>query len=394
MKEKNMFFINPPYFVNQHVPNMGLAYASTHFNIPVMDLNTRQNPWERFLEKKADCIAISVQSLSYNESKKIAESYKKRYPKTKVKSISGSIDVQCCYPFVEFKSKIKYSEPFSDKYPFPKYELFDSFEIFKSKWESGEWHFPLMTSLGCPFQCTYCMSHNRGWHPRSVQNCYEELKQAKEKYQIKSFQIVDDCFNTSKKRVLEFCKAVRPLKLNWFCTNGLRADQFDEEVAKALKSSGCNNISFGIESIDDNVLKSIKKGETKEQIQRAVNLARKYFKHINGYFIIGLPSSDYKKDINSLKWAIKNRINPHFSYYVPFEVSFQYNQVFYGKGAHPVSKVYPLHLQKKLYDATDFMRCSHSYSKLQKIWKWIKIIWKFDKFHFPQQMMEWGSKLF
>lgn len=391
--KKKILFINPPYFVNQHVPNMGLAYAATYFNVPVIDLNTKQLHWGRFLEEKADCLAVSVQSLSYNESKKIAEAYKKKYSKSKIKSISGFIDVQCCYPFVEFKSKIRYDKPFSDEYPFPKYELFDSFDIFKKKWQSGEWHFPLMTSLGCPFQCKYCMSKNRKWQTRSIQNCYEELKLAKSKYNIKSFQVVDDCFNASKSRVIEFCNAVKPLNLKWFCTNGLRADNFDEEVAKSLKTSGCDNISFGIESIDKDLLKSINKGETREQIQKAIKIARKYFTHVNGYFIISLPFSSYEKDLASLKWAVRNRINAHFSYYVPFDRTFQFDQTFYGKNAKPVSDAYDIKLQERLYKMTDFMRCDCHDSKFVRILKRIKLIWKFDKLHFPQQMLEWGLKL-
>lgn len=388
-----IIFVNPPSSVNPHVPNMALAYAATHFNVKVIDLNTKPDPYNRFLDKKASCLGIAVQSLTVSVSKKIAKAYKKSHPKAAIKSVNGFVDVQCCYPFMEFRQSIRYTKPFSDSYPFPNYNLFDSFDIFLSKWQSGEWHYPLMTSLGCPFQCKYCMSHNRGWHPRSVQNCYDELAQAKRNYNIKSFQIVDDCFNTSKKRVLEFCEAVQPLNLKWFCTNGLRADNFDEDIAKTLKSSGCDNISFGIESIDDGILAAIRKGETSQQIKDAISTAKKYFTHINGYFIIGLPSATYEKDLNSLKWAVRQRINAHFSCYVPFDKSFQPDKVFYGDGAHPVSDSYDITLQEKLYKMTDFMRCDCRNSKFVRILKRISLIWKFDKLHFLQQMVEWGLKL-
>lgn len=352
----SMLFVNPSSSVNADIPNIALAYAATHYNAEVVDLNTRPEPRDRFLNCKADMLGISVRSFAYSEAVRIAKLYKEKYPKSKVKSISGFLDVQCCYPYVDFNEKIEYKEPFSDKYPFPKYELFDSFHLFKKNWQNGRWHYAIMTALGCPFQCTYCMSRNRKWVSRSVENCYQELKHAKEKYGIVSFQIVDDCFNVSKKRVIEFCEMIKPLKLRWLCTNGLRADKFDEEIAKAMKGSGCMHISFGMESVDDDVLKTVNKGETSQQISDAIDIAKKYFRGVNGFFIIGLPGSTYEKDLKAVEFIKKKRINGHFSYYVPFDRAMQLGRVFYGKDAEPMSDAYPEELQKKIYVMTGHMR--------------------------------------
>jgi len=351
-----MIFINPTSKVNTDLPNIALAYAATHYNVRVIDLNTKPEPKDRFLNYRADIIGISIRSFNYAEAERIARLYKAKYPESKIKSISGFLDVQCCYPFVDFNDKIEYNEPFSDDYPFPRYELFDSFDIFKKNWKKGRWHYAIMTALGCPFQCTYCMSRNRKWITRSVENCIEELKHAKKKYGIVSFQIIDDCFNVSKERVLKFCKLVKPLKLRWLCTNGLRADRFDEDIAKAMKESGCMHISLGIESVDDDVLRTVKKGESSEQISNAVDIAKKYFRGVNGFFIIGLPGSSYKKDLKSVEFVKRKGINGHFSYYVPFDKSQQLNRVFYGEKAEPMSDAYPKELQKKIYEMTKHMR--------------------------------------
>ncbi len=184
---ETMIFVNPEAKVNQDTPNIGLAYAAIHFGVKVVDLNTLPKPRKRFLKYKTDVLGISVQSRTYSQSQRIAKLYKSKYPEAKIKSISGFLDVQCCYPYLEFDDKIEYSEPFSDRYPFPNYELFDSFKTFKKKWQTGEWMYAIMTSQGCPYQCVYCVSRNRKWIARSAQNCYEELKQAKEKWAIKSF---------------------------------------------------------------------------------------------------------------------------------------------------------------------------------------------------------------
>jgi len=136
---------------------------------------------------------------------------------------------------------------------------------------------------------------------RSARNCYEELKSAKKKWSIKSFAVLDDCFNIDKKRVVEFCKLIKPLKLSWSCANGLRADRLDEDMAKAMAASGCEQASFGIESVALEVLETIRKGETIEEVERAVDIAKRYFKSVSGFFIIGLPKSSYERDLSSLE---------------------------------------------------------------------------------------------
>jgi radical SAM superfamily enzyme YgiQ (UPF0313 family) len=187
---------------------------------------------------------------------------------------------------------------------------------------------------------------------------------------------------------------VRPLNLKWGCANGLRADRFDDEIAKALFSSGCDFISFGIESSDNDVLKTIKKGETVHQIERAINIAKKYFSKVNGYFIIGLPGSSYDKDLSSLRWALKNNINAHFSYYVPFDKQMHYDTIFYGNNAKPVSSEYPGILQKKIFDLTACMRADYQKSFLKQIFSKLLLRLRFAPASIPEFLRsELGSHI-
>lgn len=368
-----MIFVNPYTRVISSLPNFSLAYAATHFNTKVIDLNGKPFPRNRFLKEKTDILGISVESRTYQESLRIAREYKKRYPNTRIVSVNTGIDVQCCYPILKFKDSIEFKKPFSDDYPFPNYKLFDSFPLFLKNWQTGNWDYSILTSLGCPFQCIHCAARNRKWQTRSAENCYEELKQAKEKWKIKKFEIVDDVFNINKQRVLDFCQLVKKLNLNWACVNGLRADLFDEEMAMAMADSGCNLVGFGIESVRPEVLEKIKKGETIEQIEKAIAIAKKYFRIVNGFFIIGLPGSSYEKDLQSLRWGRKKKINAQFSYYIPLEKQVSTNAVFFGEKARPVSEEYSKKLQEKLYRITAYMRpeknlVRRGINKIKRIW--------------------------
>ena len=114
------------------------------------------------------------------------------------------------------------------------------------------------------------MSRCRVYKTRSVDNCFNELREAQITWDIKKFCIIDDCFNLKKGRVLEFAAKVRPLGLEWICSNGLRADLFDEEIADSIRASGCRHLSFGIETASDRILEMIQKGETLAQIEKAI----------------------------------------------------------------------------------------------------------------------------
>ncbi|MFA5406158.1 MAG: radical SAM protein [Candidatus Nanoarchaeia archaeon] len=351
-----MILINPNSGINRDLPNMSLAYIATLKKSRVIDLNTKQKPKKRYLKVNDDTALISIRSAAYNESKRIKAEYKRAHPKSRVKSVTGVVDVQCCYPFNQFKSNVNINNDFNDKLPFPDYSLFDSYETFRDNWSSGKWAYPVLTSLGCPFQCIYCASRNRRLRMRSAKNCYEEIKKAKKEYDIKSFQIIDDCFNAVNKRVIEFCELIKPLNLKWFCTNGLRADLFNKEQAKAISGSGCNHVSFGVESLSLVVLKNIKKGLKPEQVKKAVRIAKKYFRSVNCYFIIGLPGSTYKSDLANVEWVKNEGVNGHFSYFIPPTDDSRADMTFYGEHAKPQSDAYPKEQQEAIYKMTQSMR--------------------------------------
>ena len=325
-----MFFINPDSRTNKDIPNLAVAYAATLYRSRVVDLNTMPDPGNRFCSEKENDYVLSVQSRNYGHARKIKEAILSKCPSASVRTLKGILDVQCCYPFVTFDETLNIDTPFSDALPFPDYSLFDSFEVFLAKWQSGEWYYPLMTSIGCPFQCTYCTSRCRVYQTRTIDNCVTELRQAQSKWNIRKFCIMDDCFNLKKSRVLEFAEKVKPLGLEWICSNGLRADLFDEEIADAIRASGCRHLSFGVESASDRVLGMIRKGETIAQIEKAVIIAKPRFDSVNGFFIFGLPETTFDDDIESLCFILKHGINAHLSVYVPFDKGMQVDAIFNG----------------------------------------------------------------
>ncbi len=75
--------------------------------------------------------------------------------------------------------------------------------------------------------------------------------------------------------------------LSWTCNS--RVDYVDEEMLHLMGKAGCNLISWGIESANEQILKKAAKGYRLEQAPRALRWAHKAGIKNWGYFIIGLP---------------------------------------------------------------------------------------------------------
>lgn len=185
-----------------------------------------------------------------------------------------------------------------DELPFPDYSVFDSVAYIKEK-------YPLVTSRGCPYKCSYCIVGKVSgvrWRFRSPANIIEELIHAQKKYGIRAFEIVDDNFTMDMGRAKEICRLIidKKLDLKWRCINGVRADRTDDELFSLMRRAGCEEIWFGIETLNKELFKRINKGEEIETVINAVAMARKHNIIVSGFFIIGLPGSTVSIDQESL----------------------------------------------------------------------------------------------
>lgn len=202
--------------------------------------------------------------------------------------------------------------------PFPEYDLFPP-----NVWESIRMTYPLLTSRGCVYDCTYCSVpeiSGKGFRKRSPKSVIEELRCAQEKYGITAFEIIDDVFNLDIRRCKEICRALigADLGMSWSCPNGLRADRMDPELAELMFRSGCRSVMVGIESADPVVLAPVKKGETIEDIERSIRIFKEAGINVGGYFIIGLPGDSFESQKRSVEFAKRMGIGGHFNMLVPY----------------------------------------------------------------------------
>lgn len=368
---KNILLINPPGLSLGY--NMGLCYLAANLKkhgheVKILDfLNRPGEEDKRLLQTKDyEVVGISIKTLGLAKAVEIMKKVKAINPRAIL--IAGGVHVsldeynfmrenplfdvsfmndaeQSLLEFMQGKS-MKHIEgvvyrygknirinprrkatPNLDELPYPD---FDSFDIPLGKIGN----YPLLTSRGCPYNCIYCTVQlvNKKWVPRTVDNLLKELKHVRPR--IKEFQIVDDNFTLKIDRVKEFCRRLIAEKINlrWSCPNGIRADILDEELVRLMKKSGCYLVNLGIESLDEQVFNHIQKGEKLEAIIRAIRMLKKKGIIVIGNFIIGLPGSTFKIDINSVKKARK----------LGLDVA-----LWYPLSVYPKTEVYKEYLQDK-----------------------------------------------
>ncbi|MFA5070487.1 MAG: radical SAM protein [Patescibacteria group bacterium] len=180
-----------------------------------------------------------------------------------------------------------------DKIPFPARHLMPTFDQYHPTPASYK-HLPLgtlVTSRGCPFHCVYCDRAIFGnmYRFRSAKNVVDEIELLVKKYGARELRLWDDTFNAQISRVIEICQEIvrRGIKVTWTCLG--RVNFVTDDLIKWMKRAGCWQISFGIESGDDEVLKKIKKGQTKEMVRKAFKICQRQKMGTRGFFIIGLP---------------------------------------------------------------------------------------------------------
>lgn len=215
-----------------------------------------------------------------------------------------------------------------DAIPFPCYENFSS--IIDSNGTIKE--YPLLSSRGCPYNCTYCSMPNimgRKWRSHSPDRVIKELEHAKNKYHSTSFTVVDDNFTLNLKRVDNICNQLisKQINLPWNSQNGIRADRISAQMAKTMKRSGCHYVWIGIESADEKVFDAINKGERLEDIKKGIKHLKSAGIRVGGFFIVGLPYSTKEADLKSVDFVKELGIDGWWFNFVPYPHTQAYDWV-------------------------------------------------------------------
>jgi len=220
-----------------------------------------------------------------------------------------------------------------DELPWPAWELVNDLNDYQAPDALRRPIMSIMTTRGCPFGCTYCVSKQifgRRYRARSKESLLNEIKYYIKNFGVKELHIMDDVFTLDKARTIEICRAIQAGKfdLTLSFANGIRADSVDEELLKVLKDTGFQDLGFGVETGDEEILKSIKKNSTKSDMRRAFKLAKQFAFNTWGFFMIGLPGETGETIKKTIDFAIE--LDPDFAKFLilkPFPGSEVFNKL-------------------------------------------------------------------
>ncbi|OGS24040.1 MAG: hypothetical protein A2297_06435 [Elusimicrobia bacterium RIFOXYB2_FULL_48_7] len=199
-----------------------------------------------------------------------------------------------------------------DTIPFPARHLFRN-QAYTYPDSLSKRTFPIITSRGCPGNCTYCCTQNifgRHFRARSAKSVVDEIEMLVKKYRAQEIHIWDDNFTTLKNRVFEINDELkkRKIKVKFAFPNGLRADFLSQDVLQALKDMGVYSVAVGVESGVQQILDNVNKRVKLENIVSAFERLKKMKFETWAFFLFGLPGDTKDTIKQTTEFAVK--LNP------------------------------------------------------------------------------------
>ncbi len=158
----------------------------------------------------------------------------------------------------------------------------------------------------------------------SMQRIMNEIENAN-KLDPSDFYFIDESFTYNKERAIKIGEIASEFGRKYRIT--ARVNDMDKELAKALARTGCKRVMYGIESFDEDILKSVKKNITLEQIYHAIECTQNEGIDTKAFFIVGLPGETRESLEKTIKGIKETGILPRPRLFIPFPGTKIYNDI-------------------------------------------------------------------
>lgn len=181
--------------------------------------------------------------------------------------------------------------------------------------------FPIQSSIGCPFSCTFCCNSKRREkvQNRPINDVIDEIKYVMDKFKVYAFHFWDETFTLNKKRVTEICKKIVNEKLPILWTAQTRANKINDEILQVMSDAGCVRLSIGVESGNEKVLKTINKKIKLSDVENAIRMINNAGMVSYAGFMIGHVEDNIDSIIDTIRFA--DKCDPTF---VGFRIAIPY----------------------------------------------------------------------
>jgi radical SAM superfamily enzyme YgiQ (UPF0313 family) len=162
----------------------------------------------------------------------------------------------------------------------------------------------MVTSRGCPGKCIFCNSAQRKLRRRSAENIFKDIETLYKNYGIKEIAFYDDTFTVYPTTVVKLCNLLieHKIDITWSCF--ARADFITFDLLKIMKSAGCHQIMYGIESASKDILKNIKKNINLTKSKEAITMSKEVGIEVRCAFMLGNPGETRKTIDETIKYSL------------------------------------------------------------------------------------------
>ncbi|NLX91489.1 MAG: radical SAM protein [Firmicutes bacterium] len=180
--------------------------------------------------------------------------------------------------------------------------------LFVRKKISGS--IPVMTSRGCPFNCSFCCvtaMFGRKYRYRNTNAVLDELSL----YQGKNVFFCDDNFTDNYPRTKELLQGMldRKIKLKgWGAQVRVEAAKNDE-LLDLMRRTGAKIVYIGLESINPATLKAYNKRQSVEDIRNSIRRFHDYGIRVHGMFVFGSDEDTVQTIRETVDFALETRID-------------------------------------------------------------------------------------
>ncbi len=164
----------------------------------------------------------------------------------------------------------------------------------------------IFTTRGCPYNCIFCSSRSisgKKYRYHSIERVVSEIKLLSEKYRQDSIWLMDDNIAANRKHFIKLLDTIKEEGLHKKVSfhGSMRGDNLSEELLGKIKECNFHMLAFGLETGSECLMKQIDKGETVEEVARAIRMTAEKGISVATTIIFGLPNETHKDRKNAME---------------------------------------------------------------------------------------------
>ena len=179
-----------------------------------------------------------------------------------------------------------------DDLPLPAWDLVDM-EGYLRRWEdrTGERRTAVLTSRGCPFDCSWCSkpTFGRSFRQQSPHRVLAELRALREQYRVDYVRFCDDVFGIHRGWLEQLLDGMEDEKLGLRFECLARVDLLKPDLLERMRRAGLARVYVGVESGSQKMLDVMNRGTKLSQIERTAESLRAAHIRQFWFLMLGYP---------------------------------------------------------------------------------------------------------